>query len=73
MTMLFESSSSLSSSYAIIEGKATTGIYPNYHVLTETIGILTMHLDKETFERAGIPGKSPSANSCSKEQARWGE
>lgn len=71
--MMCESNLSFSSRYAIVNGKATTSICLKYHVLTETIGILTMHLDKETFERAGIPGRSPNANTCSTGQARRGE
>lgn len=68
--MLSEGNSATESVYTLKEGK-----FP-FRVITHSLtlqGILTLHLDKESYERAGIVGKPEGVKGKRGTKPRWSE
>ena len=71
--MLSEGRPGLDNVYSLKEGtitivSCTTGV----RSLTLELGILTLHLDKESYERAGLVGKPEGLKGERGTKPRWG-
>jgi ribonuclease P/MRP protein subunit RPP40 len=68
--MLSEGRAGIDNVYSLKEGR-----YPEFLVSEQliqiVIGILTLHLDKESYERAGIVGKPEGVKGTRGTKPRW--
>jgi ribonuclease P/MRP protein subunit RPP40 len=59
--------------YCLKDGTLFPVLYPHYLMLISILGVLTMFLDKEAYERAGLVGKPHGVKGKRGLKPRWGK
>jgi len=71
--MLSEGKSDIDNVYSLREGALPLD-HPKFNsLLIYALGVLTLHLDKESYERAGIVGKPDGVKGKRGTKPRWGK
>lgn len=70
--MLSEGGVSAKNVYSLREGRFSWTFEGQYHNSLSRVGVLTLYLDKETYERAGIVGKPDGVKGRRGTKPRWG-
>jgi ribonuclease P/MRP protein subunit RPP40 len=71
--MLSEGQPAVDNMYSLKEGMCSISLHItriSFNVLA-TLGILTLHLDKESYERAGLAGKPEGVKGTRGTKPRW--
>lgn len=71
--MLSEGKSDVDNVYYLREGTCSASSASSHFKCLLEIGILTLHLDKESYERAGLVGKPDGVKGKRGSKPRWGK